>query len=64
MLKVTGSISANTGFAPHARIAVADAIKLKGVVITSSPGLIPAASNASCKALVPLVVATAYSEPV
>ncbi len=46
-LSVSGSISANTTFAPRAAIALAVEIQLKGVVITSSPGPTPQAIIAS-----------------
>ncbi len=41
-------------------MAFAVAIKLYGVVITKSPGPIPAAISAACNAVVPLQVHTAY----
>src|SRR3989344_7387187 len=63
MLYVSGFMSTNTGFAPVKIIAFAVAIKVKGVVITSSPGPIPAAVKATIRALVPLSVATAYLVP-
>ena len=40
-LYVVSSISANTGFAPTNAITSAVAIKVNGVVITSSPAFIP-----------------------
>jgi hypothetical protein len=42
---------------------LADATKLKGVVITSSPASIPAAMTHKCKAVVPLDTATAWRTP-
>src|ERR1039457_6083277 len=41
----------------------AEATKVNGVVITSSPGPIPAASNARCNALVPEFTPTASAAP-
>ena len=52
-LKVTGSMSASTGFAPARRIALTEAKKLNGVVTTAAPGPMPAAASASHKASVP-----------
>ncbi len=63
MLNVFSSISTNTGVAPTIRIAFAVAMKLKGVVITSSPGARPWASRTVCKAVVPLEVAIACWTP-
>ena len=57
-MKVFKSISANTGFAPVYTIEFPLAIKVNGVVITSSPAPIPQASNATCNAAVPELVAT------
>ena len=59
MLKVTGSMSTNTGLAPTYSTAFAVAIKVNGVVITSSPGPISWASKATCSAVVPEEVAIA-----
>ena len=42
---------------------LADAAKVIGVVITSSPSLMPAANEAPCNAAVPLDIATAYFTP-
>src|SRR5215471_3341737 len=53
MFKVSGSTSAKTGRAPARTMELALAKKLKGEVITSSPGEIPAAINASHNASVP-----------
>ena len=50
---VSGSISTNTGFAPTRSIAIAVAMKVIGVVMTSSPWPMPAASSARCSAAVP-----------
>src|SRR5258708_14308823 len=44
-LSVSGSISAKTGLAPARMIELAVAKKLKGVVMTASPPLIPAAAS-------------------
>ena len=53
ILNVFSSISTNTGVAPTYLIASAVAIKVKALVITSSPFVIPSASRARCKASVP-----------
>ncbi len=58
-LYVSGSISAKTGVAPVAEIASALAMKVKGVVITSSPGPIPKARSTSSMAAVPELTPTA-----
>ena len=47
ILYVTGFISANTGVPPHYSTQFADAANVIGVVITSSPSLIPAAKQAA-----------------
>ena len=46
MLRVTGSMSANTGVAPTSRITFAVATQEIGVVMTSSPAPMPAMRNA------------------
>src|SRR5208283_945865 len=46
-LPVSGSTSTKTGVAPACRMAVAVAIKVIGVVMTSSPGPMPSASRHS-----------------
>ena len=50
-------MSANTGFAPVYNIEFPLAMKVKGVVITSSPSPIPHESNATCNAAVPELTA-------
>jgi hypothetical protein len=55
MVKVFGSMSTSTGVAPAYWIAATVATKVKGTVMTSSPGPMPAASNAMCSALVPVL---------
>src|SRR5208282_3668586 len=50
---VWGSTSTNTGVAPALTIALAEAKKLNGVVMTESPGLTPAETSASQRASVP-----------
>src|SRR5438270_12208068 len=60
IVQVTGSTSTNTGVAPVYLIAETVAINDIDTVITSSPGPIPAASSATCSALVPVFTATAY----
>ena len=53
-LKVVASMSASRGVAPARRIALTVAKKLKGVVMTASPGPTLAAAKASQMASVPL----------
>src|SRR5271157_4395862 len=53
MLKVTGSMSTKTGFAPTRAMEPAVAMKLKGDVMTSSPGPMPAAIKERTRASVP-----------
>ena len=53
-LKVAGSMSARRGVAPQRRMALTVAKKLKGVVMTASPGPMLAAARASQMASVPL----------
>lgn len=60
ILNVLSSISAKTGFALTYKIEFAVAIKLKDVVITSSPSFISIAIRPVCKAAVPELVAIAY----
>jgi hypothetical protein len=62
-LKLSGSMSANTGVAPTMEIASAEAKKVNGVVITSSPGPMSSARNASTSASVPLATPVAWSAP-
>jgi hypothetical protein len=52
-LKVRGSMSTNTGLAPHISTVEAVATKVKGVVMTSSPGPRPIARRAISSASVP-----------
>ena len=63
MLKVSFSMSAKTGRAPVNRIELAEAMNVKGEVMTSSPSPIPCASRAMCRAAVPELTATAYLVP-
>src|SRR5471032_2721434 len=53
MLRVMGSMSANTGVAPTSRMTLAVATQEIGVVITSSPGPIPAMRKAISMVQVP-----------
>jgi ribonucleotide monophosphatase NagD (HAD superfamily) len=53
MLYESGSTSANTGVAPTRAIQLAVAKKLKGVVITSSPGFMSSAISERMRASVP-----------
>src|SRR3989338_2430321 len=46
-------MSANTGFMPEKSMELAEAIKVNGVVIISSPGFNPRARTAACSAVVP-----------
>ena len=46
MLKVSSWISAKTGVAPVKRMVLTEAMKVKGEVMTSSPGPMPCASSA------------------
>ena len=57
MVYVFKSISAKTGFAPVYKIEFPLAIKVNGVVITSSPSPISHESNATCNAAVPELTA-------
>ena len=58
------SSSPSTGTASQATIASIVAMKVKGVVITSSPGFTPMPLSAVISAAVPLETASAYFEPV
>src|SRR3989338_690038 len=60
---VSGSMSENTGLPPQYKTQFAEAAKVIGEVIASSPFLRPAARQAICKAAVPLDTATAYLAP-
>src|ERR1700686_2964437 len=57
------SISTKRGMARSYSAQLADATKLNGVVITSSPSPIPAALMHRCRALVPELTATAKRVP-
>ena len=57
MLNVAGSMSTNTGVPPALWMAPAVAKKVKGVVITSSPGWRSSALSGSSRASVPLAQA-------
>ena len=61
MFMLRGSTSARTGVAPAWMMALTEAQKVNGVVMTSSPGLIPAARMLRCKAAVQELTATACS---
>ena len=58
MFAVSSSTSTNTGLAPISAIISAAAAKLKGVVITSSPGFTSSASSAISSASVPEAAVT------
>ena len=62
-LNVVSSMSTNTGTASSNSTQLADATKLKGVVITSSPRPMPSAFTARWSAAVPLLVAVAKRAP-
>ena len=62
-VKVSGSMSTNTGFAPVYKMELPVAANVNGVVITSSPSPIPAAKRATCNAEVPELVAIPYFAP-
>ena len=61
---VSRSTSANTGLAPTVTIADAEAMNVRGVTTTSSPGPMPSPFRASSSATVPLASATACAHPV
>ena len=63
MFWLSGSTSANTGTAPAVTIEDAEARKVRGVVMTSSPGPMPSAFSATSRATVPLASATAWVVP-
>jgi predicted anti-sigma-YlaC factor YlaD len=63
ILKVRGSISTKTGFAPTSAMTSAVAMKLNGVVMTSSPRPMPSAINAINSVSVPLLAATQCLTP-
>ena len=58
------STSAKTGVAPTYRTALAVAMNDSDGTITSSPGAIPAAIRARCRAVVQEDTATAWGEPI
>ena len=63
MLKVFGSTSTKTGTAPSSPATSAVAMKVKGVVMTSSPAPIPRARSARSSASVPLATPMACGTP-
>ena len=63
MLPVLISTSANTGIAPALITLETEAIKVRGVTTTSSPGPIFRALRATSKAKVPFASETACSVP-
>src|SRR3989344_2600027 len=63
MLNVSNSMSAKTGFAPCINMGLAVAIKVKGVVITSSSFPMPATWSEVCNPAVPLLSRTACLVP-
>ncbi len=60
MFWLSRSTSAKTGVAPQSATLLADATKVRGVTITSSPRPMPSAWSAASRASVPLASATAY----
>ena len=56
-------MSARTGVAPARRMALTEAKKLNGVVMTASPGPMPAAARASQRASVPEEQPMAWATP-
>jgi hypothetical protein len=63
ILYVSGRMSTNTGRARSNSRQLADAMKLNGVVMTSSPSPIPSARTIRCRADVPLLTATPCATP-
>ena len=63
MFRVSGRISAKTGRAPQWMMALAEAMKLCGLTMTSSPGFKPKATKQHINALVPELVARIYGAP-
>ena len=64
MLQVSGSTSTNTGRAPTRQMTSAVATKVKGVVITSSPGPMPKAIRLINRASVPEATLMQWAVPV
>jgi hypothetical protein len=60
---VSGSTSTNTGTPPSSAITSAVAAKVKGLVMTSSPGCRSSAISAISKASVPLATVTQWPTP-
>ena len=63
MLNVAGSMSTKTGVAPTRAIAPTVAKKVNGVVMTSSPALMPETISEMMSASDPLVTPTANRVP-
>ena len=63
MLKVTGSMSTNTGVAPTSAMVLAEATNEKAEVMTSSPGPTPSARRARSSASVPELTPDAVPGP-
>lgn len=64
MLAVSGSMSTNTGTPPASTIISAVAAKVKGLVMTSSPGSRPSAIRQMSSASVPLATLMQCAAPV
>jgi hypothetical protein len=62
-ISVASSMSTNRGRAPSYTKQLLEATKLKGVVTTSSPRPMPAATTARCRPAVPELTATAWRVP-
>ncbi len=63
MFWLSGSTSAKTGRAPHMTTVLADAMKLRGVTTTSSPGPMPRTCRARSSATVPFARAIPKRDP-
>jgi hypothetical protein len=63
-LQVTGSMSTKTGTAPSSTITSAVAMKVKGVVMTSSPRPMPSAIRAISSPSVPDATVMQWRAPV
>ena len=63
MFAVRGSTSTKTGVPPAYSTALDEERKVRGVVMTSSPGPMPAASIARCNEAVQWTVATTAGTP-
>ena len=62
MLPLSGSTSASTGVQPRTTAELALAMNVRGLVITSAPAGMSRACNASSRAAVPFMRATAWRQ--